>query len=88
MSNLKEQLIANWKEGIENKAKYFYVSVFMEGFPTTELIVNIIDNVEGKLKYYDKTYNEDLLHKFAKNIGIVDFGYCHDLSELEHVKKD
>lgn len=87
MNNL-QKLRQSWEEGIDKGAKYFYVSVFMEGFPTTELIVNVVDNAEKKLAYYEKTYNEDLIHKFSRTIGIVDFGYAHDLSELEYVKKD
>jgi hypothetical protein len=55
----------------------------MEGFPEEEIIVNPPENVESKLAYYEKTYDENLQHKFSKGISIVDWTWADSFSKLE-----
>lgn len=35
-----------------------------------EYIINDFDNLDEKLEYYLKTYNEELSHKYADMVGI------------------
>ena len=60
--------------------KYFAIKVEMDGFPEDEVIINPIENAVEKIEYYKNTYNEDLTHKHAKGIRIVDstFGDTYD----------
>ena len=64
--NNREQLEKVFKEAFENEAEYVFVEIFMEGFPSTELIVNPTTNIIPKMEYYLKTYDENLNHKFSK----------------------
>ena len=47
------------------------IFVEMPGFPMPELITNPVVNLEKKLGYWKKTYDENLEHKYAKGIKIV-----------------
>lgn len=58
------------------------VKIKMEGFPAEEYTVNPIENADSKLEYYKKTYSENLNHKYAKGIKIVDFTYGEELRDL------
>ncbi|AIY72787.1 hypothetical protein NT98_5943 (plasmid) [Bacillus cereus] len=84
MMNKRDQLEKVFKESFENKSKYVFVEIFMEGFPSTELIVNPTTNIIPKMEYYLKTYDENLNHKFSKCIRILNFGATNDLGLLEY----
>lgn len=45
----------------------------MPGFPKPELITNPVANLEKKFEYWKNTYDENLEHKHAKGIKIVDY---------------
>ncbi len=47
----------------------------MPDFPKPELITNPVENLEKKLEYYKKTYGEDLEHKHAKGIKIINYTF-------------
>lgn len=52
------------------------VIIEMSGFPSPEMIVNPVDNLEKKLEYYKATYNENLNHKNAEGIKIIGYTFC------------
>lgn len=60
--------------------EYVGVVIKMEGFPQTEVIINRFENFEKKLEYYKNTYDENLKHKFAEGISIINYayGYCFE----------
>ncbi|AAK79179.1 hypothetical protein BJV85_002791 [Clostridium acetobutylicum] len=68
---------------------YSYVAVVIkiEGFPVPEIIVNYQENFDKKQEYYDKTYDDNLNHKFAKGIKIVAISVANDLSEFKDLFK-
>lgn len=68
---------------IESNQLFVAVRIRMDGFPEDEIIVNPIANAEGKLEYYKKTYDEDLIHKHAKGIKIVGFTFGESMDEIE-----
>lgn len=64
--------------------KYIYTEIDL-GYPSTEIIINPVDNIDEKIKYLCKTYNDDLEHPHAP-VKIVSFGWCYNLSQLEYVR--
>lgn len=74
-------------ENIFNKAKekdhYVAIVVQMEGFPANEVIVNHPINIDAKLAYYKKTYADNLEHKFAGGIKIIDVVSGSSFSSVE-----
>ncbi|MDE8676465.1 hypothetical protein [Priestia aryabhattai] len=79
-------------ENIFMKAKeknhYVAVLVQMEGFPANEVIINHPVNIESKLSYYKKTYADNLEHKFAGGIRIVDAAHGSSFEEIEKQWED
>ena len=68
----------------ENLGESFVgVKIHMEGFPKPEVIINKNENIETKLSYYKKTYDEDLNHKFAPGIKIIGFTYGSDYGDIQ-----
>ena len=72
-----------FKRAIEYKAEYVAVKIEMEGFSSPEIIINPIENAEDKLKYYQNVYDENLNHKHAKGIRIVNFTYGYSFEEIQ-----
>lgn len=48
----------------------------MPGFEKPELIINPVENLEKKFEYWKDTYGEDLEHKHAKGIKIINWTYA------------
>ncbi len=69
-----------FNEANNEGSEYVAVVIRMEGFPEDEVIINDHYNIASKLDYYKKTYNEDLVHKYAPGISIV--GFTHGYSFL------
>lgn len=67
----------------ENNAKYVAVLVEMQGFEESEIIINKIANVDTKLEYYKKVYDEKLNHKFSEGIKIIGCTYGNNLEDIE-----
>ncbi|EJS63001.1 hypothetical protein ICW_05664 [Bacillus wiedmannii] len=69
---------------LSSGADYVGVQVEMEGFAEPEIIINGKANIADKLKYYEKTYDAELNHKFAKGIRITGFAFADSLDEIEN----
>ncbi|MBL4951102.1 hypothetical protein JK635_02455 [Neobacillus sp. YIM B02564] len=84
---MEELTIKNLEACFKNakvlKQNFVAVRIEMEGFPKAEIIVNPIENADSKLAYYQKTYNENLNHKYAKGIKIVGFTFGEDMKEIQ-----
>jgi hypothetical protein len=48
----------------------------MPEFPSPEMIINPVENLEKKLEYYKNTYDDNLEHKHAKGIKIIAYSFC------------
>lgn len=59
------------------------VKIEMSGFKQPEVIINPAENIESKLEYYKKTYDENLNHKHAPGIKIVGFTYGDDFGDIQ-----
>jgi len=78
MNNLKKCF-----DGAKVKNKRFVgVVIGMDGFPKPEVIINEASNFDSKLAYYQKTYDEDLNHKFADGIKIIGFAFGDSFQEI------
>ncbi|EJP91491.1 hypothetical protein IC3_02916 [Bacillus cereus VD142] len=60
-----------FNEAVNEGAEYVAVQIEMDGFPSDEVIINHKQNIDTKLEYYRKTYNEDLEHRYAPG-----YSYC------------
>lgn len=83
MGRSKKQHLRNVFDMAIRNHKWVAIKVSMEGFPEEEIIVNPPENAASKLAYYEKTYDENLEHKFAKGIKIIDCTWSNSFGELE-----
>lgn len=77
------QLESVFQEAKEIDANYVAVVVEMEGFNQPEIIINHKDNIEQKLDYYRKTYDNNCIHKHAPGIKIIAVMYGNNLQKFE-----
>lgn len=89
---MKQDLKELWAEGQSLEAYFYWLEIQLPDTPTTEMIANPSVNVEAKLAYIDKTYDENLVSVHNPEVKIVNFGYCNDLNaflqEQEQVTAD
>lgn len=79
----KEEFESALKYAIRNEEEFFAVKIFFEDTKTFEIIINPKDSLENKLAYYSQTYDNELIHKHAKHIRIMDFAYGQSLADIE-----
>ncbi|PGB85159.1 hypothetical protein COM03_04995 [Bacillus wiedmannii] len=77
-----EELEKCFNEALIEEAEYVAVLIEMDGIPRDEVIINDKHNIDSKLAYYMKTYNEDLEHRYTPGIRIVGFAYGYLFSEI------
>lgn len=77
-----EELERCYNEALNEGAEYVAVQIRIDGFSSDELIINDKYNIDSKLAYYKRTYNEDLEHKWNPRIRIVDFAYGYSFSGI------
>jgi hypothetical protein len=84
---MDELTLANLKRtfyrAIETNQNYVGLKIDIGDLPYDEIIINPIGNVDAKLKYYQETYDENLVHKYAGGIRIVGFAYGKTFNEIE-----
>ena len=78
----KESMVYLFNKAKEDNAKYIFTTIDL-GYDKDEIIINPIDNVDEKIKYLSKTYNDELEHPHAP-VRITGFGYVHNISQLEY----
>lgn len=66
------KLVNVFNKAKDNNIPFVAIVVRMGGFPKDEIIINENENIDSKLAYYQKTYDDNLNHKFAPGIRIVD----------------
>lgn len=77
----REQLITVFNEAKENKND-IAVEITIPGQETTEVIINRHENLDNKLTFYTKAYDEDCIHCMNKEVRIVT-AYCIDFFNIE-----
>lgn len=63
--------------------RYVAVLIQMEGFKKHEIIINSKENFDENLKYYQRSYNDDLVLKSYSGIRIVGFTMGDSLADIE-----
>ena len=73
-------------EGVRRNSAFMVVKIETEGNPGPEIIINPSVNFNQKIKYYDKTYNDNMELVKAKETGkiirITDALMTSNLSDL------
>lgn len=80
---MKFSELREYAEKCKEAGKPMELVIEMPGFPAPEIITNPPENIDGKLAYYEKTYDENCEHKHATGIRIV--GIATPLHEGETV---
>lgn len=57
------------------------VEVTIPGQDTTEVIINRAENLDNKLAFYTKAYDEDCVHCMNKEVKIID-AWCVNFFEM------
>lgn len=74
------------EEGVFRGKQFLVVKIETEGNPGPEIIVNPSENINAKMAYYDKAYNDDMELISAKTSGklirIIDAIMTSNLNEL------
>lgn len=86
----KEQFIESMEEAIDRGAKYIFTEMYINGYPSTEVIVNPIENGQLKLDYICGTYDDNLcmIKGDVKLVEIISFGAIDNMSQLEYEKNN
>ena len=58
------------------------VEITIPGQETTEVIINRYENLDNKLEFYKKAYDENCVHCMNKEVKIVN-AYCIDFFNKE-----
>ncbi|KZD37781.1 hypothetical protein B4083_2759 [Bacillus cereus] len=77
-----EELEKCFNKAVNEETEYVAVQIEMDRFPSDEVIINDKHNIDSKLAYYKKTYNEDLVHRYTPGIRIVGFAYGYSFSGI------
>lgn len=76
----KENLISIFDIAKETKMD-IAIEVTIPGQESTEVIVNRYENLENKLEFYKKAYDENGIHCMNKDVKIVD-AWCVNFFEM------
>lgn len=76
----KENLISIFDTAKETKMD-IAIEVTIPGQESTEVIVNRYENLENKLEFYKKAYDDNCVHCMNKEVKIVD-AWCVNFFEM------
>ncbi|WP_291299862.1 hypothetical protein [Desulfosporosinus sp. BICA1-9] len=84
MASLTIEYLSNTFERAK-ELDYRFVGILIEkdGFEMPEVIINQVENFDSILAYYEKTYNENLNHKYAEGKRISAFTFGNSFSEIQ-----
>jgi len=80
-----ENLKRTFYRAIELKQKFIAIRMNIGDLPLDEMIINPIENVDAKLNYYQKTFDENLYHKNVEGIRIAGFTYGNSYKDIEEI---
>jgi hypothetical protein len=85
MQPLKMEYLKNcFNRAKEIDAGFVGVAVRVPNATEKEIIINGRENLEVKLEYYQKTYDEDLSHKaVGDSLRIVGFTFGNSFAEIQ-----
>lgn len=83
--NKRDLMVATFQKAKEDKKKYIGILVHMENFPECEVIINRFENIDYKINYWCRVYDEKLQHKFSPDISIVEWAVGDSYAEIEQI---
>ena len=78
-----QNVINGLNKGFELNKQYFAIAVNIDNCGTDEIMINHYSALEEKLKYISNTYNENCVHKHAKNVIITDYAVGDDFLDIQ-----
>lgn len=81
LSLTMESLLASFKSDWAKESKFVGLLIDIDG--AREVIINSKDNYDKKAEYYEKTYDENLYHRHAKEIRIVGYTFGYNFAEIQ-----
>ena len=81
----RENLIAIFDTAKETKMD-IAVEITIPGQKTTEVIINRYENLDNKLAFYTKAYDEECVHCMNKEVKILD-AWCVNFFDMYDNKK-
>lgn len=78
-----DNVIHGLKKGFDFNKQYFAITVNIDGSATDEVLINHYSVLDEKLEYITNTYNENCVHKSAKNIVITDYAVGDDFLDIQ-----
>ena len=78
-----DNVIRGLRKGFDLNKQYFAITVNIDNYPTDEVIITHYSALDEKLEYITNTYNENCVHKFAKNVVITDYVAGDDFLDIQ-----
>lgn len=78
-------LVDTFNAGKDAGHNFFACRIQMDGFPKNELQLNPMDNLEEKIAYMEKTYDENLQNKFSPVIRIVNYATGSNVEDIMEI---
>lgn len=77
ITNKKLNELLQAMEYVKHDELYFAVEIKVIGCDKPEIIINPHENLESKIRYYSKAYDDDCKLKANPNIEIVNYAYTY-----------
>lgn len=83
MTKLEEMVEYLLDEQNKGKNELFYITVNINDAKNDEMLINHVNQLESKVKYYKTTYDNNLKHNHA-NVIVTDYGFIPGNSRLSN----
>lgn len=75
MKTKMQSFIESADKAIKSNLKYMAIAITIGNSDKPEIILNSRENFKQKIDYYKVTYDEDMKHKYSKDIDIRISGF-------------
>lgn len=87
MTKLEEMITYLSDEQNKGKNELFYITVNINNTENDEMLINHVNQLESKVKYYKTTYDNNLKHNHA-NVIVTDYGFIPGGTRLSDELED
>ena len=81
----KAIMLDHFRHALEFGKRFVAIKVKKEGFPSDEIIINRHESIEDCIKYWENTYNDDLVHRYSPTVSIVSWFVADTYAEIQKV---
>lgn len=78
----KKGLVDKFAKAIENGDNYIGIKVSLQNAPEPEIIINPATNIQSKLEYYQKAYDDSLRLLHCKDIRIIKCASGNNIADI------